>query len=71
MQYISLEDTYKKSIADLGAEIRSRRLAGGWTQSELAAAAGLSRDGVMRLERGRYHPGLRTIRRLDRTLQPH
>lgn len=40
------------SVTRLGAAIRDRRLALGWTQAQLAARAGVSRQWVVALEAG-------------------
>lgn len=40
-------------LAELGQHVREQRMARGWTQSELARLAGLTRETVNRLESGR------------------
>lgn len=52
-----------KTMSDLGALVRSARTARGMTQADLAAELRMSRDWVVRLERG--HPRLEAQRVLD------
>lgn len=51
-----------------GRELRSRREAGGWTQAQVAEAAGLSVSGVSAMERGRRQPSLSASFELSRAL---
>lgn len=51
------------SVRDLGALVRSTRLAAGLTQADLAARLGVARDWVVRLEQG--HPRLEAQKVLD------
>ena len=39
-------------------DLATRRLARGWTQADLAAALGVSRQTVISIERGRFDPSL-------------
>jgi len=41
--------------------LRELREAAGWTQQELAERAGLTRDGIAQLERGRRQPVWETV----------
>jgi transcriptional regulator with XRE-family HTH domain len=52
-----------KTMRDLGALVRSARIARGMTQADLAAQLRMSRDWVVRLEKG--HPRLEAQRVLD------
>jgi transcriptional regulator with XRE-family HTH domain len=52
-----------KTMGDLGALVRSARNARGMTQADLAARLHMSRDWVVRLEKG--HPRLEAQRVLD------
>jgi len=52
-----------KTMGDLGALVRSARTARGMTQADLAARLRMSRDWVVRLEKG--HPRLEAQRVLD------
>ncbi|MCV7003087.1 helix-turn-helix domain-containing protein [Mycolicibacterium alvei] len=52
-----------KTMGDVGALVRSARTARGMTQAELAAQLRMSRDWVVRLEKG--HPRLEAQRVLD------
>ena len=52
-----------KTMSDLGALVRSARTARGMTQADLAAQLRISRDWVVRLEKG--HPRLEAQRVLD------
>lgn len=52
-----------KTMRDLGALVRSARTARGMTQAEFAAQLRVSRDWVVRLEKG--HPRLEAQRVLD------
>jgi putative transcriptional regulator len=51
-----------ESRLDMGLEIinrvKERRAALGWTQEQLAAAAGVSRQSINSIERNRYVPSL-------------
>jgi HTH-type transcriptional repressor of puuD len=49
---------------DLGSLVRERRLAKGWTQRDLARAAGVSRRTVQYIESNRVKPHVSTLRRL-------
>lgn len=51
------------TMRDVAVLVRSTRLARGMTQAELAAQMGVSRDWVVRLEKG--HPRLEVQRVLD------
>lgn len=50
--------------AGLPGRVRKHREARGWTQAELAEAAGLSTIGVRQLESGKRNPSLETIGRI-------
>lgn len=52
-----------KTMGDLGVLVRSARTAAGMTQADLAARLRMSRDWVIRLEKG--HPRLEAQRVLD------
>lgn len=52
-----------RTVRDLGALVREARRLHGTTQAELATAVGVSRDWVIRLERG--HPRLEAQLVLD------
>jgi transcriptional regulator with XRE-family HTH domain len=52
-----------KTMGDVGALVRSARTARGMTQADLAAQLRMSRDWVVRLEKG--HPRLEAQRVLD------
>ena len=52
-----------RTMGDLGALVRSARTARGMTQADLAAQLRMSRDWVVRLEKG--HPRLEAQRVLD------
>lgn len=52
-----------RTVRDLGAAVREARSVHGMTQADLAAAVGVSRDWVVRLERG--HPRLEAQLVLD------
>lgn len=52
-----------KTMGDVGALVRSARTARGMTQAELAGQLRMSRDWVVRLEKG--HPRLEVQRVLD------
>lgn len=51
------------TVRDLGALVRSARLRKGLTQADLAASVGVSRDWIVRLEKG--HPRLEAQLVLD------
>ena len=48
-------------LADIGRQVRSLRRAGGWTQAEVAEAAGISRQLLSRMERGTVQGQLATL----------
>lgn len=54
--------------ATIGAALRARRSAHGWTQAFLAERAAVSPNYVARLERGELCPSLRVAHRLCRAL---
>jgi putative transcriptional regulator len=45
-------------VADVKNRVRELRLARGWTQQELAAAVGVSRQSINSIECNRYVPSL-------------
>ena len=59
-------DFVRASIAD--EIVRRRRRALGWTQADLAAAAGVRLETVNRLEGGKHSPNVRTVDKIDAAL---
>lgn len=55
-------------FAEVAMRVRELREARGWSQRELAAAAGLSQDGVSRIERGGRSPRLDTLEEIATAL---
>ena len=53
---------------ELGAAVRELRLAHGWSQAELASAAGMTQSAVARFEAGGTVPTLPVLGRLARAL---
>jgi DNA-binding XRE family transcriptional regulator len=53
----------------LARTIIERRKAAGWTQADLARAAGVRQETVCRLETGKHAPNIRTVDRIDRALK--
>ena len=53
---------------EIGRRIRDWRLARGWSQQQLAEAAGLSQSGVVHLEKGDTNPQLGTLREIAAAL---
>jgi ribosome-binding protein aMBF1 (putative translation factor) len=53
---------------ELGAAVRELRLARGWSQAELAAAAGMTQSAVARFEAGGTVPTLPVLGRIARSL---
>ncbi|MDP9264776.1 MAG: helix-turn-helix domain-containing protein [Chloroflexota bacterium] len=51
-------------MTDFGAAVRAVRRSRHVTQAELAAAAGMSREALVRVERGQVSPGPGTYQRL-------
>ena len=49
--------------------IKAERLARHWTQTDLAARAGLSASDISRIETGRMQPYPRQVRRIARALR--
>ncbi len=54
-----------ESIKELGRVVRTLRKAKGWTQERLANKAGLSRDAIIKLERGEREPRSSTVERVS------
>jgi transcriptional regulator with XRE-family HTH domain len=54
--------------AELGWAIRHRRRVKGWSQAEMAAKAGLSQVGVLRIEQGETNPQIASLRGIARAL---
>ena len=52
----------------IGAEIKSKRAEKGYTQDELAAAVGISRNYISDLENERYIPSVKTLSQLAKEL---
>jgi immF control region 10 kDa protein len=52
----------------IGAEIKSKRAEKGYTQDELAAAVGISRNYISDLENERYIPSVKTLSKLAKEL---
>ncbi len=50
---------------EIGRRIRDWRLARGWSQQQLAEAAGISQSGVVHLEKGDTNPQLGTLREVS------
>lgn len=55
--------------ATIATRVREQRLAKGWSLEQLAEAAGLSRDAVVRIERGDRNPRLGTTEALASALE--
>lgn len=53
---------------ELGARVRELRQAHGWSQAELATAAGMTQSAVARLEAGGTVPTLAVLSRIARAL---
>ena len=53
---------------ELGAAVRELRVARGWSQAELASAAGMTQSAVARFEAGGTVPTLPVLGRLARAL---
>lgn len=58
-----------KSASAFGQIVRSRRVAAGMSQEELAAQADLHRTFISMIERGRRNPSLTVIKKLAHGLQ--
>ena len=54
----------KRSLATLGQHLQSLRVTQGWSLSQLAAAAGIAKSNLSRLEQGNGNPTLDTLWRL-------
>ena len=52
-----------QTAREIGAAVRARRRAKGWTQEDLAIQVGVSRDWVSDLERGASNPRLNLLLR--------
>lgn len=53
----------------IGIEIKSKRTEKGYTQDELAAAVGISRNYISDLENERYTPSVKTLSRIAKELE--
>jgi DNA-binding XRE family transcriptional regulator len=53
----------------IARDIIRRRHSVGWTQADLAQAAGIRLETVSRLETGKQSPNLRTVRKIDDALK--
>ncbi len=53
----------------LARTIIERRKAAGWTQEQLARAAGVRQETVSRLETGKHSPNVRTVDKIDLALK--
>ena len=51
-------------VAQLGRNVRERRIAAGMSQEELAFAAGMKRSYLSDLERGTRNPSVRALGRI-------
>jgi transcriptional regulator with XRE-family HTH domain len=60
--------THSKSLDAVSERIRAVRVAKCWSQEELAAASGLSRDAISRIERGDRQPSLDALARIATAL---
>jgi transcriptional regulator with XRE-family HTH domain len=56
------------SWVEIGRRIRDWRLARGWSQQQLANAAGMSQSGIVHLEKGDTNPQLDTLREISAAL---
>src|SRR2546421_2333517 len=57
-----------RMATNVPAQLRVARAAQGWTQQQLAEAAGIAQADVSRIERGLSNPTIRTVERLFRVL---
>ena len=53
----------------IARQIVRGRKAAGWTQSELAARAGVRQETISRIETGKHSPGLKTMAKIDLALK--
>ena len=58
-----------KNLEHIGDRVRSVRKRRALTQAELAGAAGISTDTIVKLENGRHEPRPKTIRALANALE--
>ena len=61
-------NTYMRSLPDLGIQIRKWRLAKKLTQAELEQRAGLSHNTISRIECGSVSPRLQTLVQISQSL---
>lgn len=62
-------DQLQRWSSSVGARIRSRREQAGWTQQQLADAAGLPQSHLSKLETGRHSPNMFTLEKIAAALQ--
>jgi transcriptional regulator with XRE-family HTH domain len=60
-----------KIIKIFGVNVRKRRLLKGWSQEELAEAAGLHRTYVSQIEVGKRNPTLEIVARFAAAFKTH
>src|SRR5689334_19767135 len=61
--------THNKPLDAVAMRIRFLRMERGWSQEQLAAESGLSRDAISRIERGDRQPSLESLQRIADTLE--
>lgn len=68
MANLSEDDTSIKAVSDLVQTLRRRRRELGLSQSELAGLAGISLEGLSKIERGDSEPKFNTVMKLVKLL---
>jgi ribosome-binding protein aMBF1 (putative translation factor) len=70
MRESGAEEAYEAArlAFELGAAVRELRLARGWSQAELASAAGMTQSAVARFEAGGTVPTLAVLGRIAKAL---
>lgn len=68
-QFSAHDPVTRTDLVTFGQTVRVYRLAQGWTQDELADAAGIDRQTVSRIENATYATDMPTLFRLARALR--
>jgi transcriptional regulator with XRE-family HTH domain len=67
--YFRARTAQPKPTPDVGAVIRKLREAKGMTQEKLAAATGMMRSNISRIEAAKHRPTLETLERIAKALK--
>jgi DNA-binding XRE family transcriptional regulator len=60
----AIETNDQRESEDIGAKLRDVRKSAGLTQEQLASSSGIPQETLSRIETGRRHPRIETLRKL-------